>query len=104
MKPPGVELHIAELAVDPAEGLGSLEPEHLKATVERELRWLIAERGLPAGFSYPSRTGGWIDGGDFTVAAEAGVPAIGACIARGIRRGLTAVDEAFQDRDNKEER
>ena len=80
-----LEITIDALHVDglPAADLGTLG-----AALEGELTRLVAERGVPAGY-----TGGEIAIDTVRVDANAGADAVGVQIAQAIFRGLTRGDD-----------
>lgn len=84
MKPKNIKLHIEELILD---GFDPGDRYLIANSIERELAWLFAERGIPNSLS----KGGEIphlDGGAFDAAQGSKPKSIGAKVAQAVYGGL----------------
>ena len=82
--PRTIELHIEELVLH---GFPPTDRYALGGAVERELRRLLAEQGLPGWLAGGGGAAG-VDGGAFDLAPEAQPDGIGAQVAQAVYRGL----------------
>lgn len=79
-----VELHIEALVLDDFAGIDRAE---IHSVVQRELRRLFAERGVPAGLARGGEVAR-LDGGEFHVAPNSSTLVIGSQIAQAVYGGL----------------
>lgn len=83
--PRALRLHIEELIID---GAIAGDRTRIARAIERELRRLIAERGVPEVLSR-SGTMPRLDGGHFQVAPGSRPDAVGRQVARSVYRGMS---------------
>jgi hypothetical protein len=85
MRQANIELHIEELVLH---GFAPGDRYHISEAVERELAWLLAERGGTLS-SAQGREITLLDGGGFEAARNSSAKNIGVQIAQAIFRGLS---------------
>jgi hypothetical protein len=84
-KPPSVELHIEELRLH---GFTAGARAHIGEAVERELRRLFADQGVPAFFAHNIESA-QLDAGAFNLVPGSKAEVIGVQVAQVIYEGLS---------------
>lgn len=86
MTSPNIDLHIDRLVLH---GFDPIDRAQLRAAVEAELGRLFAEHGAASSLHQQAYTPR-LDGGNFTLAPDAGAETIGRHIAQAVYGGLTS--------------
>ena len=86
MRPANVELYIKELVLH---GFAPGDRYRIGEAVERELSWLLAERGMPPPLLVKEAEMARLDGGSFRMLPGSDAETIGAQVAHAVYGGLS---------------
>jgi hypothetical protein len=86
MNPRSIRLHVEELVL---EGFRPEDRGRIAMAMERELRRLLADHGVPpAILRFKGESVGWLDGGSFEIAEGSRPEALGHQVAHAVYRGM----------------